>query len=202
MSELRLFLLGPPRIERDGAPLELHRHKDIALLAYLALGGMNPGRERHTREALVTLLWPELEPSRARAGLRRNLSALGKNGLSNVAAQCYHKAHYAAEQINALDGFSVDMSQPFFKEFVVTCPGSVAELNNALLDHWGIIGGYDLGRDYEHLADHMLICVTEVITRQGRRPAYRRRMKDVRRAGRGQILGCHPGQHQSRSHFL
>ena len=76
MPELRLFLLGPPRIERDGALLDIHRQKDIALLAYLAVGGANPGRERHTREALVTLLWPELEPSRARAGLRRNLSAL------------------------------------------------------------------------------------------------------------------------------
>ena len=67
MSGLRLSLLGPPQFECDGVPLELHRHKDIALLAYLALGGMNPGRERHTREALITLLWPELEPCRARA---------------------------------------------------------------------------------------------------------------------------------------
>jgi DNA-binding SARP family transcriptional activator len=71
MSGLRLYLLGPPRIERDGVPIQLNRHKDIALVAYLAVTG-----ERHTREALVTLLWPELEPSRARAGLRRNLSAL------------------------------------------------------------------------------------------------------------------------------
>jgi DNA-binding SARP family transcriptional activator len=78
MSELRLSLLGPPSIACDGAPLDLHRHKNVALLAYLAVGGMSPGRQRHTREALVTLLWPELEPSRARAGLRRNLSALRK----------------------------------------------------------------------------------------------------------------------------
>jgi DNA-binding SARP family transcriptional activator len=31
-----------------------------------------------SREALITLLWPELEPSRGRAGLRRNLSLLKK----------------------------------------------------------------------------------------------------------------------------
>ena len=73
MSSLRLFTLGPPRIERDGVPLELHYRKNVALVAYLAVTG-----ERHTREALVTLLWPELEPRRARANLRRDLSVLRK----------------------------------------------------------------------------------------------------------------------------
>jgi DNA-binding SARP family transcriptional activator/predicted Ser/Thr protein kinase len=73
MSSLKLFLLGPPRLERDGVPLELDRRKNVALIAYLAVTG-----ESHTREALVTLLWPELEPSRTRAGLRRNLSMLRK----------------------------------------------------------------------------------------------------------------------------
>jgi predicted ATPase/DNA-binding SARP family transcriptional activator len=73
MSSLKLYLLGPPRLERDGVPLELDRRKNVALVAYLAVTG-----EWHTREALITLLWPELEPSRARAGLRRNLSRLRK----------------------------------------------------------------------------------------------------------------------------
>jgi DNA-binding SARP family transcriptional activator len=73
MSSLKLYLLGPPRLEQDGVPLELDRRKNVALVAYLAVTG-----ECHTREALITLLWPELEPSRARAGLRRNLSRLRK----------------------------------------------------------------------------------------------------------------------------
>ena len=73
MSGLRLSLLGPPRLERDGVPLEFDARKNVALIAYLAVTGTH-----HTREALVTLLWPELEPSRARAGLRRNLSVLKK----------------------------------------------------------------------------------------------------------------------------
>ncbi len=74
MSSLRLFLLGPPRLERDGVALEFDTHKNIALIAYLALTDRG-----HSRETLITLLWPELAPERARAGLRRNLSALRKS---------------------------------------------------------------------------------------------------------------------------
>ena len=54
---------------------------------------------------------------------------------------------------------------PFFKEFVVRCPAPIAEINQALLDEWGILGGYDLGNDYPALKDHMLLCVTEMISR-------------------------------------
>ncbi|MFQ5857057.1 MAG: tetratricopeptide repeat protein [Anaerolineae bacterium] len=75
-----LLLLGPPRIERGGVPVEVDRRKAIALLAYLAVT-----RERHSRDALATLLWPESDQSRARANLRRVLAALkkalGGNGL-------------------------------------------------------------------------------------------------------------------------
>jgi DNA-binding SARP family transcriptional activator len=73
VSSLKLFFLGPPRLERDGVTIEFRYRKNVALLAYLAVTG-----ETHTRESLTTLLWPELEPSRARAGLRRNLSTLRK----------------------------------------------------------------------------------------------------------------------------
>ncbi len=73
MSSLRLFLLGPPRVEHDGVQLEFDTRKNLALIAYLAVTDQS-----HSREAIVTLLWPELEPSRARAGLRRNLSNLRK----------------------------------------------------------------------------------------------------------------------------
>jgi WD40 repeat protein/DNA-binding SARP family transcriptional activator len=73
VSSLKLFFLGSPRTERDGEPLEIDTRKNVALMAYLAITGV-----RHTREALATLLWPESEPRRARAVLRRNLSTLRK----------------------------------------------------------------------------------------------------------------------------
>jgi glycine dehydrogenase subunit 1 len=95
-----------------------------------------------------------------------HLAALGKTGLRTLAELCYHKTHYAASRIASVEGYEVVGAKPFFKEFVVRCPAPVKEINYFLLDEWGIIGGYDLGREYPHLQDHMLICVTEVIGRE------------------------------------
>jgi len=93
------------------------------------------------------------------------LAAMGKSGLRKVAELCYHKAHYAARQIAAIPGFDLVRDKPFFKEFVVRCPRPPSEINEALLER-GIIGGYDLGRDYPHLENHMLLCVTEINTKE------------------------------------
>jgi glycine dehydrogenase subunit 1 len=93
------------------------------------------------------------------------LSMMGKAGLRKVAELCYHKAHYAAERIDALDGYSVWNKKPFFHEFVVKCSRPVAEINEALLDI-DILGGYDLGQDYPELQGHMLVAVTEMLSRE------------------------------------
>ena len=78
MSRLALYLLGPPRIERDGHPVDVRRRKAVALLAYLAVTGQG-----HSRDALATLFWPEHDQSHARAGLRRALASL-KKGLGEA----------------------------------------------------------------------------------------------------------------------
>ncbi len=93
------------------------------------------------------------------------LSTLGKQGLRRVAELNYHTAHYAAAQIRALDGYAVDTAKPFFNEFVVTCPAPVAEVNARLLSDCGILGGYDLGRDYDGWDHKMLVAVTEMAAR-------------------------------------
>jgi glycine dehydrogenase subunit 1 len=95
-----------------------------------------------------------------------HLAALGKTGMRKLAELCYHKAHYAAGRIATLDGYQLVGNRPFFQEFVLSCPAPVKDINHFLLDEWGIIGGYDLGRDYPHLENHMLLCVTEVISRE------------------------------------
>jgi len=92
------------------------------------------------------------------------LSLLGKKGFRQVAELCYHKAHYAAVQISKVKGYSLCFDTPFFHEFSVCCPKPVAEINAHLLEH-GFLGGFDLGKDYPTLRDHMLLAVTEMNTK-------------------------------------
>jgi DNA-binding SARP family transcriptional activator/energy-coupling factor transporter ATP-binding protein EcfA2 len=73
VSRLAVLVLGPPQIELDGVSIRLDRRKAIALLVYLAVTG-----ERHQRDSLVNLLWPEYDSPRGRAALRRTLYALRK----------------------------------------------------------------------------------------------------------------------------
>jgi predicted ATPase len=73
MACLSIYLLGSPRIERDGLLVRVDTRKAIALLAYIAITG-----EGHRRDALVNLLWPEYDQARGRTNLRRTLYALRK----------------------------------------------------------------------------------------------------------------------------
>ncbi len=78
---LRIELLGPVRIEVDGAPLVVDTRKATALLAFLAVSG-RPA----SREAIAAMLWPESDEAGAHGALRRTLSvlkaALGGAGLT------------------------------------------------------------------------------------------------------------------------
>jgi glycine dehydrogenase subunit 1 len=94
------------------------------------------------------------------------LSLLGKSGFKQVANLCYQKAHYAAEQIAKLPNFELAYpNTPFFHEFVIKTPKPVNEINLHLEHHW-ILGGYDLSQDYPEMENHMLIAVTEKISRE------------------------------------
>ena len=93
------------------------------------------------------------------------MSLLGKHGLKQVSSLCYHKAHYAAQQIQSLPGYELWSQAPFFNEFVVRCPTPINKINEHLLEH-DILGGYNLGQDYDELVDHMLIAVTEMNSRE------------------------------------
>lgn len=89
------------------------------------------------------------------------MSTLGKTGLQQVANLCYQKAHYAASELGKIDGFGLCFTEPFFHEFVLCCPKPASEVNQYLLDN-GILGGYDLGKDYPSLSNHLLVAVTEM----------------------------------------
>ena len=85
----------------------------------------------------------------------------GKKGLKHLAELCYHKSHYAAEKINKLPGFQVQTNN-FFKEFTISSPVPVKELNEHLHKN-KIIGGYDVSN---LIKNGMLLAITEMNSKE------------------------------------
>ena len=90
------------------------------------------------------------------------MSALGKQGIYDIAVQNFENANYAKEQFKA-QGFKVAEGTSF-NEFVVTFDKPIAEINQLLAEE-GFIGGFDLGQVDSNLAQNMLIAVTELRTK-------------------------------------
>ena len=93
------------------------------------------------------------------------MSAMGRKGLTEVANLCLDKAHYAAERITAIDGFSLRFTAPFFKEFVVQTDRDVAKVLAACRKQ-NILAGVPLGRWFDDLSDCFTVAVTEKRTKQ------------------------------------
>jgi glycine dehydrogenase subunit 1 len=93
------------------------------------------------------------------------LAALGPHGLRETASLCTRKAHYLAEQLQQVPGVKLRFPRPFFKEFTVQVPGTVAALLERLL-RAGYHAGLPLGRWYPSFENCLSIAVTEKRTRQ------------------------------------
>jgi glycine dehydrogenase subunit 1 len=91
------------------------------------------------------------------------LVCLGKN-LKKLAELNFNKAQYLKAQLIGLAGWAPVFSGPVYNEFAVRCPDPAAV--NRKLQNEGIIGGYELGRDYPELADSLLFCATEMLSRE------------------------------------
>jgi glycine dehydrogenase subunit 1 len=89
------------------------------------------------------------------------MTALGRRGLQEVAAQCAQKAAYARRQIAALEGFSLPYPAPVFNEFVVRAPSDAAALLRRLAEGHNVTGGLALSRYFDGRPNDFLVCVTE-----------------------------------------
>ena len=92
------------------------------------------------------------------------MTALGKQGMQEMAKQNIVKTRYAKNAFEAA-GFEVVYQGAHFNEIVVKTTANVTEMNKALIEK-DIIGGFDLGRVYPELANHALIAVTEIRTKE------------------------------------
>ena len=99
------------------------------------------------------------------------LSLLGPAGLREAAELSCRKAHYAAEQLTAIEGIELLFDRPFFKEFAIRCRAGATELIHKAADN-----GFDLGpilKTFPNLekssgtatSDAVLVAVTEKRTR-------------------------------------
>jgi glycine dehydrogenase subunit 1 len=92
------------------------------------------------------------------------MSSLGKKGIREMAVKNVQKANYAKKQFKE-KGFDIVYDGPIFNEFVLKVDKPISQLSQHLLEK-GFIAGYDLGKLDEKLHGHMLVCVTEVRTKE------------------------------------
>jgi glycine dehydrogenase subunit 1 len=91
------------------------------------------------------------------------LVSLGKN-LKKLAALNVHKTQYLKAQLSQIPGWKPVFSGPVYNEFAIRCPDPRAV--NQKLQGEGIIGGYELAKDYPELNDSLLFCATELLDKE------------------------------------
>jgi predicted ATPase len=106
MAHLTLALLGPLQIVLDGRSISGFAYsKARALLVYLAVESDRP----HPREALVTLLWPDLPEQAARTNLRQALASLREAIGDTTAATPFLLITRDALQFNPASDHTLDI---------------------------------------------------------------------------------------------
>jgi glycine dehydrogenase subunit 1 len=94
-----------------------------------------------------------------------HMSLLGAAGLANVAAASQARTRELVDALAAIKGVRLAFSGPRFHEAVLQLDRNVAGVVEALAARH-VIGGYDLSRHYPELGNALLVCATEVRSRE------------------------------------
>jgi glycine dehydrogenase subunit 1 len=93
------------------------------------------------------------------------LSTLGKEGLRELAMMNLSKAEYAKKVASQVRGCRIAFSSPTFNEFVLEIPEDPRRVLNVLKEE-RIVGGLPLAKYYPELDRHLLVTVTELMTKE------------------------------------
>lgn len=92
------------------------------------------------------------------------LTALGKNGLMEIARLNLSKAQYLKNKLKDIKCIKSAFTAPTFNEFVIEVEKEPDAMLKTLLKK-GMIAGLPLKRIYSELSKHILICITEMNTK-------------------------------------
>lgn len=92
------------------------------------------------------------------------MSALGKNGMKQVAETSVRNTQYAIQKLTEAGAKLRFPNQRVFCEFVLEVPGDPAAIRDRLIDQ-GILAGLPLGQYYPELSNCLLVAVTETRTK-------------------------------------
>ena len=92
------------------------------------------------------------------------LGAIGPQGLSEIAGASARRARYLRQRLVETGLLTPSFDKPFYHEFAMRATVEPSQINATLAAH-DIVGGYALGRHYPEMAEHMLFCATEVLSR-------------------------------------
>ncbi|HVO67036.1 MAG TPA: aminomethyl-transferring glycine dehydrogenase subunit GcvPA [Syntrophales bacterium] len=90
------------------------------------------------------------------------LVSLGKN-LKKLAELNIQKTHYLKQKLAGLKGWEIVFPAPVYNEFIIKCPNP--QKVNQKLKAEGIIGGYEVEKDYPKLKNTLLLCATEMLSK-------------------------------------
>jgi glycine dehydrogenase subunit 1 len=121
-------------------------------------------REQHIRRARATSNICTNEGLCALAAAI-HLALLSKSGFADMARINAANARAACERLSKCRGVETAFQTPFFNEFCLKLERPAADVLRDLRRE-GIIGGLDLGRFYPEMKNHLLVCVTELNTKE------------------------------------